>query len=118
MQQEILEFLKAIFGYWGSLLTGGAVIAGIWIYEHYRGQNLPWRLIAMIVTLCFIVAVFLAWRDQYRGWIGERQYRSRSADKLAALRHAAQKRYYMWWEACRDEGAASKAAAEAERMRV
>lgn len=118
MQSEVIEFSKTVISYWGSWLTGGVLIALIWIYEHYRGQSLPWRVIAAIVALSFVVSVFLAWREQYRGWISERQYRSRAADEFAVLRHAAQKRYYMWWEACQDEEAASVAAAEAERMRV
>ena len=118
MQSELIEFWRAVVGYWGSLLTGGIVIALLWLYEHYKGQSVPWRAIAVIAGLALLVAVFLSWREQYRGWIAERQYRSRAADDFAALRHAAQKRYYMWWEACQDDAAASKAAAEAERIRV
>ena len=118
MQSEIVEFSKAIIGYWGSWLTGGVLIAIIWIYEHYKGDSLPWRVVFIVVVLSFVVAVFLAWREQYRGWIAERQYRSHAADEFAVLRHAAQKRYYLWWEACQDQEAASKAATDAERMRI
>ncbi len=118
MLPDIFEFGKAVVTHWSSWLTGGLIIAAIWVYEHFKGQSLSWRFAAVILVLCFLAATFMAWRDQYRGWIEEQQYRSRVADELAKLRHAAQKRYYEWWEACADPTAAANAKKAAEDMRV
>ena len=118
MQGEIWEFVKSVASNWGSWLTGGVIIAAIWVYEHFKGESLPWRLVWLVVAFTFIVATFMAWREQYRGWIEERQYRSRVADEFAQLRHAAQKRYYEWWESCVDPVAGPKAKQAAEEMRV
>jgi hypothetical protein len=60
----------------------------------------------------------MEWREQYRGWIEERQYRSRVADELAQLRHTAQKRYYEWWESCADPVTGPRAKQAAEEMRI
>src|SRR5438477_7842033 len=108
MQTELWHFVTAVGGHWGSLLTGGVLIATIWLYEHRRGEAMSWRFAALLAALALVVAVFLAWRDQYRGWMEEQRYRSRAADDLAGLRHTAQKRYYEWWEACDDPKAAAQ----------
>ena len=117
MQTELWQFVKAVVEHWGSFLTGGVLIAAIWIYEHYKGESMPWRFALVVVAFAVVASMFLAWRDQYRGWIAERQYRSRVADDLAGLRHTAQKRYYEWWEACNDPTAAAKAKSAAEELR-
>jgi hypothetical protein len=116
MLSDIVEFAKAVVTHWGSLLTGGLIIAAIWIYEHFKGESLSWRFALVVLVLCFLAATYMAWRDQYLGWIEERQYRSRAAGEFAKLRHTAQKRYYEWWEACADPVAAANAKKAAEEM--
>jgi len=120
MQGELLMFLRAVVGYWGSFLTGGVVIAIIWLLEHYRGQPVPWRVVAFVAVLAFAASTFMAWREEHRALINERKYRSRAADEFAGLRHTAQKRYYEWWEACHDpkKAPAAKDAAELIRTRI
>jgi|SRR5215467_42377 len=118
MLGDVLEFTKAVVGHWSSWVTGGFIIAAIWVYEHFKGEALSWRFAVVVLAFCFLVATFRAWRDQYRGWIDERQYRSRIADEFATLRHTAQKRYYEWWEACGDPAAAATAKKAAEEIRV
>lgn len=118
MLSDIGQFIWAVAAHWSSWLTSGVLIAGIWIYEHYRGQSFPWRLAAYVVAIAFIVSAFWAWRDQHQGWVDERAFRSRAADDLAKLRHSAQKLYYKWWENCSNEAAYTEASREAEAMRV
>src|SRR3989442_11065866 len=118
MQGELLMFLRAVVGYWGSFLTGGVVIAIIWLLEHYRGQPVPWRIVAFVAVLAFAASTFMAWREEHRALIDERKYRSRAADEFARLRHSAQKRYYDWWETCRDPKTAAAAKEAADQLRV
>jgi len=117
MQNELWQFVKAVVDHWGSLLTGGALIAAIWLFEFYKGESMPWRFAVLIAALALVTSMFFAWRNQYRGWLEERRYRSRVADDLAAFRHSAQKRYYEWWEACNDPAAGAKAKTAAEDLR-
>ena len=117
VNNEVWQFLKGVADHWGSLLTGGVIIAAITLYERRRGEAIPWRAALFLAALALVFSMFLAWRDQYRGWIAERQYRSRVADDLAGLRHTAQKRYYEWWEACNDARAAAQAKSAAEELR-
>ena len=118
MLGDVGEFAKSVAMHWGSWLTGGLIIAAIWVYEHFKGEALPWRFAAVVLALCFLIATFMTWREQHRGWIEERQYRSRVADEFAQLRHSAQKRYYEWWESCSDPVAGATAKKAAEEMRV
>lgn len=118
MLGDILEFTKSVVTHWGSWLTGGLVIAAIWVYEHFKGESLSWKFAAVVLVFCFLAATFMAWRDQSLGWIEERQYRSRVADDFAKLRHTAQKRYYEWWEVCADPVAGANAKTAAEEMRI
>jgi len=118
MAAEIWKFVKAVVTHWGSWLTGGLIIAAVSMYEHFKGESLSWKFFAVVVAASFVASTFMAWREQHRGWIGEQQYRSRVADDFAALRHAAQKRYYEWWEACSDPVASAKAKDDAEKMRL
>jgi len=69
-------------------------------------------------VITFVVSTFLAWQEQYRGLIEEREYRTRRADEFAQLRHTAQKRYYDWWENCGNPAVAEKAKAVAEEVRM
>jgi len=117
MQVEIWEFLKAVAHYWTAFLTGTALVALIWGYEHYKGESISWRIALWIMVLAAVVAVFFAWRYQYRGWIDERAYRTTVANDLATLRHSAQKRYYEWWEGCKDPQKFADGEKAAETMR-
>jgi hypothetical protein len=114
---ELWEFTKAVVGHWGSFLTSGALIAAVWLFEHYMGESMPRLFAGLLAAAALAFSMFSAWRDQYRGWAAERQYRSRVADDLAELRHAGQKRYYEWWENCMGIEAAARAKAAAEELR-
>ena len=88
------------------------------MYEHFKGQSLPWKFAVVVPSFSFVVATFVAWRKQYLGWIEERQYRSRVTHEFATLRHSAQNRYYEWWEACSNPVANVRAKQAAEDMRL
>jgi len=38
----------------------------IFLYEHWKNQGIPWRMIVIFVVSGMLVACFLAWRDEYR----------------------------------------------------
>jgi len=118
MAGDAWEFAKAVASHWGSWLTGGLIIAAIWVYEHFKGESLPWGFAVVVLGASFIIATFMAWREQHVGWVAEREYRSRVADDFSRLRHSAQKRYYEWWEACSDPAASTKAKKDAEDIRL
>jgi len=118
MQADIVEFTKSVVSYWGSFLTGSIIIAIIWIWEHYRGEAIPWRLVVLVACAALATSVFMAWREQHQELLKERAYRAREADEFARLRHSAQKRYYEWWEACRDPAKVGEAKKAAEEARV
>lgn len=116
-------FAWAVFSHWQAWVTGGGIAALTQVVERLGGWTLSRPTYVRIFIVSFLlVAFFLAWRDQYTALIEERRYRSRVADELAELRHAAQKRYYAWWESCFDQNgpkpADPVAAAEAEKFRV
>jgi hypothetical protein len=58
-------FFSAVFKHWATLLTGGAAMAVLGLYEHYVGGSVPWSAYAGLVALFFLAACFLAFRDQY-----------------------------------------------------
>ncbi len=72
---ETYRFVLSILHFWIVLLTGSIVAAGIGAWEHSRG-GLSWGLYRYILGLTLLVAVFLAWREQFRRVQGPAQRRS------------------------------------------
>ncbi len=72
---ETYQFVLSIIHFWIVLLTGSIVAAGIGAWEHSRG-GLSWGLYRYILGLTLLVAVFLAWREQFRRVQGPAQRRS------------------------------------------
>lgn len=58
-------FLAAILRHWITLMTGGALMAGVGIYEHNATSSVSWSVYVGIIVLTFVVACFLAFKDQY-----------------------------------------------------
>lgn len=58
-------FLAAILKHWITLLTGGAAIAVVGVWEHQTGTSIPWSVYLGMATALFVVACFLAFKDQF-----------------------------------------------------
>jgi hypothetical protein len=59
-------FIAALFNHWGALMTGGIIIAGIGLVEHWRGSPLPWVLSKWLAIIFVLIAAFLAWNDEHK----------------------------------------------------
>jgi hypothetical protein len=64
--REIFRFCSAITRYLSAYITGGAIIAGLTIYERLTGRPISARTFWWGLCGFFVVASFRAWRDQYR----------------------------------------------------
>jgi hypothetical protein len=58
-------FLFAVLDKWGTLVTGGVIIAVVSIVERLRLRPIPWRLYFCILALAVFAATYFAWDDQY-----------------------------------------------------
>jgi len=64
--REVSEFLWAVVGYWQVYITGGLVTALIIAIEHRRNKTVHWSIYRRLLAAFLFLAVFLAWREQYR----------------------------------------------------
>ena len=64
-QNELILYLDAIRRHWGSLVTGGAFIGILGIWQGLGHQVSPW-VYWMIAILGLGVASYLAWLDEHR----------------------------------------------------
>jgi hypothetical protein len=67
---DIARFVWAILSHWQAYMTGGIIIAALGAYERLIHKNVSTHTFAIGVTLFFIVALFMTWRDEYRGRLG------------------------------------------------
>ncbi len=57
------EFVYAVVRKWAAFLTGGLLIALLWIYQGY-GHTVPQWVYGAVGLLAFLPAAFYAWKDQ------------------------------------------------------
>jgi len=57
------EFVYAILHRWAALLTGGLLIALLWIYQGYGHPVPPW-VYGTVGLFAFLPAAFYTWKDQ------------------------------------------------------
>lgn len=62
---EPVAFLKAVVRHWVSLVTGGIVIALLWLWQGF-GHIIPRLVYGVVAVGAVLVASYRAWRDQYR----------------------------------------------------
>jgi hypothetical protein len=58
-------FLVAILKHWITLLTGGAAIAVLGLWEHQTGASVPWSVYLGLVMALFVIACFLAFKGEF-----------------------------------------------------
>ena len=61
----LVLFLWSVIDHWGSLMTGGIIIAIIVVIEHYLGKSLTWGRFLAVALLFFTYASYLAWDDEH-----------------------------------------------------
>jgi len=64
---DVLEFLIALVSRWADWLTGGVLIALVWVYEKFLAKTprIPQKkFAAVILSACFVGANFSVWKDQ------------------------------------------------------
>jgi hypothetical protein len=58
------EFAVAVSRQWGTLATGGVIVALIGVYEHASGRPIAGRLFWTVVVISLLVAFFSVWRKE------------------------------------------------------
>lgn len=65
MLRDFFEFVRALWKEWQALLTGGSIIALLWLLETViRKPAIP-SVNWLIVGLTFMIAAFFAWRKEW-----------------------------------------------------
>jgi hypothetical protein len=58
-------FTVRVIRHWGALVTGGAIIAGVWFGNSVFGWQIPPWVNLVIAVGFFTAAAFQVWRDEY-----------------------------------------------------
>jgi hypothetical protein len=59
-----MRFARALWTEWATLLTGGSIIAIVFIWSTASGKSVPPGVNWLVLALTLIIAAFLAWRKQ------------------------------------------------------
>jgi hypothetical protein len=86
--RDVGVFVIAVFSYWQSYVTGGAITALVAFGEKLTGRTLPRGSYLVMFLLVFLpMSFFMAWRDQYKVAIkfDDRERQQEKADEYAPL---------------------------------
>jgi hypothetical protein len=80
---DLLSFARALWNEWKALLTGGSIIALLWLATVVTKRTIPPNVNWLAVGLTLILAAFLAWRKE---WIANgKGFISRTPEQLTKL---------------------------------
>jgi len=65
MLRDFFEFVRALWKEWQPLLTGGSIIALLWLLETVSRKPAIPSVNWLIVGLTFMIAAFFAWRKEW-----------------------------------------------------
>lgn len=89
---ELWEFTWAVFSYWQSYVTGGAIMAIVGLFEKLTGRALPrWMYLVMFLVVFLPMSFFFAWRDEHRLSAKRLAQREELAEQLEDRRRQQQK---------------------------
>ena len=63
----IWRFICAVFRHWVSLMTGGAIVLALVLYERITGTEVALSIYWAIAAFTVLAATFMAWRDEHVG---------------------------------------------------
>jgi hypothetical protein len=63
---EVCRFGWAALKHWATLATGSVITALVFAYSKWRGHDLGAQSYLWLLAAFVVMAMFLAWRDQYR----------------------------------------------------
>ncbi len=65
---EISEFINSVFAHWLALVTGGILVALVFVVEKLTNWKPPRSVYVGLLLVALLPASFLAWRDEHRKW--------------------------------------------------
>src|ERR1700683_1938553 len=65
MHRDFARFVLAAWNEWKVLLTGGTLIALLFVIGTVRGKTMPPEINWLVLGLTLISAAFLAWRKEW-----------------------------------------------------
>lgn len=70
---DVFEYISAVVRHWYYIVSGGAVIFLLGMYERVRDKAIRWKLYSILLGLLVLHATFLAWADQREIAINEQK---------------------------------------------
>jgi hypothetical protein len=70
--REAQQFLRLVWGHWRIILTGGSLIAFLFLWQ-ITGKSVQWWVYAAIAVLTLFASCFLTWREEYKTRIEAKQ---------------------------------------------
>jgi len=77
MWNDLLEWVLAVIQHWQVLMTGGIITALLTVAESYREKGFSWHFSKWVLLVFFVIACFLAWREQRLNWKSELDARTK-----------------------------------------
>lgn len=62
MVRDFFDFLWSLWQEWKALLTGGSIVALVFLYTVVSKKQLPYRVYWCILALTLVIAAFFSWR--------------------------------------------------------
>jgi hypothetical protein len=96
--EEISEFLALVGRKVSAWLTGGAIAALLFVYEHARG-NVPMAAVYLGLLVYVALASYLAWRSERRARDGAERAFAQARQSAAQLQaaHEERRRLNVYW---------------------
>jgi hypothetical protein len=80
LSSDVAAFVRAVGRHWGSLLTGGVLVAALWVAQGAKWVTLAPAFYVIAAAVALLPATFLAWRDEHRA----AEDRRRDVERLEA----------------------------------
>jgi hypothetical protein len=73
LARDLVAVLLSVVRHWLALFGGAVVTVALFTTEHQRGEAYSWPAAERIIGSALLIALFLSWRENYRGWRDERK---------------------------------------------
>lgn len=82
---DIRAWIAAVVRYWFTVFGGAVISVGISLEEHIRGSSVSWTIILGIMSVSFLIALFLAWRDEHHKLQSELRDRPKLSGRIEQM---------------------------------